>query len=88
MECFVQNKGQNGREKEKPDEKERIAANRTNVLNCGYTFLSIHDIICLTGRKASVTAGSICFYPVWQRRTEGFEHERMNEVNSVMFGDL
>ena len=38
MECFVQNKGQNGREKEKPDEKERIAANRTNVLNCGYTF--------------------------------------------------
>ena len=54
----------------------------------GYTFLSIHDIICLTGRKASATAGSLCFYPVWQRRTEGSEHDRMNEGNFAMFSDL
>ena len=68
--------------------KEKYSCKRTDVLNCGYTFLSIHDIICLTGRKASAPGGSICFYPVWQRRTEGSEHDRMNEVNSVMCGDL
>ena len=65
-----------------------MAAKRTNVLKCGYTFLPIHDIICLTGRKASAAAGGICFYPVWQRRTKGSEHDRMNEENSVMSGDL
>ena len=68
--------------------KEKYSNKRTDVLNCGYTFLSIYDIICLIGRKESATGGSVCFYPAWQRRTEGSEHERMNEVNSVMFGDL
>ena len=60
--------------------KNRKEQKRTDVLNCGYTFLSIHDIICLTGRKISAVAGSICFSPVWQRKNEGSEHDRMNEV--------
>ncbi len=68
--------------------KKSIAAKRTDVLKCGYTFLTIHAIICLTGRKASAAGGSICFSLVRQRRTEGSEHARMNNVNSGMFGDL
>ena len=32
--------------------KEVQLQKRTDVLNCGYTFLSIHAIICMTGRKA------------------------------------
>ena len=68
--------------------KRSIAARGTDVLKCGYTFLTIHAIICLTGRKASATGGSICFSLVRQRRIEGSEHARMNNVNSGMFGDL
>ena len=64
------------------------AKKRTDVLKSGYTFLSIHDIICLTDRKADAAVRSICFYSVRQRRIKGYEHDRMNEDNTVMFGDI
>lgn len=68
--------------------KKSIAEKRTNVLKYGYTFLSIRAIICLTGKKASMARGSICFSLARQRRIEGSEHARIKEVNSGMSDDL
>lgn len=38
---------------------EKVQQKRTDVLFAGYTFFTIHAIICLTGRKAGMLKGSI-----------------------------